>query len=51
VAEKTGFFLNGKLVEFDQTHKIFTNRRTSAPKITSREVRMSRIRFQQSSAT
>ena len=25
VAEKTGFFLNGRLVEFDQTHKIFTN--------------------------
>jgi len=25
VAEKTGFFLNGKLVEFDATHKIFTN--------------------------
>ncbi|MFY9940366.1 MAG: phosphate ABC transporter ATP-binding protein PstB [Silvibacterium sp.] len=25
VAERTGFFLNGKLVEFDATHKIFTN--------------------------
>ncbi|HEX3940325.1 MAG TPA: phosphate ABC transporter ATP-binding protein PstB [Acidobacteriaceae bacterium] len=25
VAEHTGFFLNGKLVEFDSTHKIFTN--------------------------
>src|SRR5438477_8220702 len=25
VAEKTGFFLNGRLVEFDATHKIFTN--------------------------
>jgi phosphate transport system ATP-binding protein len=25
VAENTGFFLNGKLVEFDATHKIFTN--------------------------
>ncbi len=25
VAEKTGFFLNGRLVEFDSTHKIFTN--------------------------
>jgi phosphate transport system ATP-binding protein len=25
VAENTGFFLNGKLVEFDSTHKIFTN--------------------------
>jgi phosphate transport system ATP-binding protein len=25
VAERTGFFLNGKLVEFDSTHKIFTN--------------------------
>ena len=25
VAEKTGFFLNGKMVEFDSTHKIFTN--------------------------
>ncbi len=25
VAERTGFFLTGKLVEFDQTHKIFTN--------------------------
>src|SRR5580698_2574032 len=25
VAEKTGFFLNGRLVEFDLTHKIFTN--------------------------
>src|SRR5215469_7377329 len=25
VAERTGFFLNGKLVEFDTTHKIFTN--------------------------
>ena len=27
VAEKTGFFLNGKMVEFDSTHKIFTNPR------------------------
>ena len=27
VAENTGFFLNGKLVEFDSTHKIFTNPR------------------------
>jgi phosphate transport system ATP-binding protein len=25
VAEKTGFFLNGKMVEFDSTDKIFTN--------------------------
>lgn len=25
VAESTGFFLNGRLVEFDSTHKIFTN--------------------------
>jgi phosphate transport system ATP-binding protein len=25
VAENTGFFLNGKLVEFEATHKIFTN--------------------------
>jgi len=25
VAENTGFFLNGKMVEFDSTHKIFTN--------------------------
>jgi phosphate transport system ATP-binding protein len=25
VAEHTGFFLNGRLVEFDSTHKIFTN--------------------------
>ena len=25
VAERTGFFLNGKLVEIDSTHKIFTN--------------------------
>jgi len=25
VAEKTGFFLNGRMVEFDFTHKIFTN--------------------------
>ena len=25
VAERTGFFLNGELVEFDATHKIFTN--------------------------
>ena len=25
VAENTGFFLNGKMVEFDATHKIFTN--------------------------
>ncbi len=25
VAENTGFFLNGKLVEFNSTHKIFTN--------------------------
>jgi phosphate transport system ATP-binding protein len=25
VAENTGFFLNGKLVEFESTHKIFTN--------------------------
>lgn len=27
VAENTGFFLNGKLVEFDSTHRIFTNPR------------------------
>ena len=27
VAEKTGFFLNGKMVEFDSTDKIFTNPR------------------------
>lgn len=25
VAENTGFFLNGRMVEFDTTHKIFTN--------------------------
>jgi phosphate transport system ATP-binding protein len=25
VAENTGFFLNGKMVEYDSTHKIFTN--------------------------
>jgi phosphate transport system ATP-binding protein len=25
VAERTGFFLNGRLVEFDSTHRIFTN--------------------------
>ena len=25
VAENTGFFLSGKMVEFDSTHKIFTN--------------------------
>jgi phosphate transport system ATP-binding protein len=25
VAEKTGFFLNGRMVEFDSTDKIFTN--------------------------
>ncbi|MBV8630984.1 MAG: phosphate ABC transporter ATP-binding protein [Silvibacterium sp.] len=25
VAERTGFFLNGKLIELDSTHKIFTN--------------------------
>jgi phosphate transport system ATP-binding protein len=25
VAENTGFFLNGRLVEFDSTHRIFTN--------------------------
>jgi phosphate transport system ATP-binding protein len=25
VAENTGFFLNGKMIEFDKTHKIFTN--------------------------
>ncbi len=25
VAENTGFFLNGKMVEFDSTHNIFTN--------------------------
>jgi phosphate transport system ATP-binding protein len=25
VAENTGFFVNGKMVEFDSTHKIFTN--------------------------
>ena len=25
VAENTGFFLNGRMVEFDSTHKIFTN--------------------------
>ena len=27
VAENTGFFLSGKMVEFDSTHKIFTNPR------------------------
>lgn len=27
VAERTGFFLNGRLVEFDSTHKIFTTPR------------------------
>jgi len=27
VAENTGFFLNGRMVEFDSTHKIFTNPR------------------------
>src|SRR6195952_1072166 len=27
VAENTGFFLNGKMVEFDSTHRIFTNPR------------------------
>jgi phosphate transport system ATP-binding protein len=27
VAENTGFFLMGKLIEFDSTHKIFTNPR------------------------
>jgi phosphate transport system ATP-binding protein len=25
VAERTGFFLNGKIIEIDSTHKIFTN--------------------------
>jgi phosphate transport system ATP-binding protein len=25
VAEKTGFFLNGRMVEFDSTDRIFTN--------------------------
>ncbi len=25
VAEKTGFFLNGRMVEIDSTHRIFTN--------------------------
>jgi phosphate transport system ATP-binding protein len=25
VAEKTGFFLNGRMIEFDSTQKIFTN--------------------------
>ena len=25
VAENTGFFLNGKMVEFDRTDRIFTN--------------------------
>ena len=25
VAERTGYFLNGKLIEFESTHKIFTN--------------------------
>jgi phosphate transport system ATP-binding protein len=25
VAENTGFFLNGKMIEFDSTHRIFTN--------------------------
>ena len=25
VAENTGFFLNGRMVEYDATHKIFTN--------------------------
>ena len=49
VAEKTGFFLNGRMVEFDSTHKIFTNpsdKRTE-DYITG-QVRMTRIRFQQS---
>lgn len=27
VAENTGFFLNGKMIEFDSTHRIFTNPR------------------------
>jgi len=27
VAEMTGFFLNGRMVEFDSTQKIFTNPR------------------------
>ena len=35
VAEITGFFLMGKLIEFDTTQKIFTNPATSGRKITS----------------
>jgi len=35
VAENTGFFLMGKLVEFAPTTKIFTNPRINAPRITS----------------
>ena len=49
VAEKTGFFLNGRMVEFDSTHKIFTNpSRQAYGGLHHRQVRMTRIRFQQS---
>jgi len=36
VAEKTGFFLNGRMVEFDSTHKIFTNPAINGLRITLR---------------
>jgi len=38
VAEFTGFFLLGKLIEFDKTEKIFTNPTDKRRKITSPEV-------------
>jgi phosphate transport system protein len=49
VAEKTGFFLNGRMVEFDSTHKIFHQpQRQTHRRLHHRQVRMTRIRFQQS---
>jgi phosphate transport system regulatory protein PhoU len=50
VAENTGFFLNGKMVEFDSTHKIFTNpKRQADGRLHHGEVRLmaTRIKFQQ----
>jgi ABC-type proline/glycine betaine transport system ATPase subunit len=48
VAENTGFFLNGKMVEFDSTHKIFTNpKRQADGRLHHREVWLMRVKFHQ----
>ena len=48
VAEYTGFFLMGKLIEFDKTEKIFTNPvRQADGRLHHRQVRIVRTRFHQ----